>query len=136
MSDKERSATYDECVKNEWLLEDALSFNELTTAESIAAAASRLLMEKFDISCEGSYISEIISIACQYSQHAGELMPQIDFEGDLYATLAVDEFELFERQRCKAVKESRDSCNYAGLKGVYKDSFNKPMLDIIKSIKE
>jgi hypothetical protein len=136
MSDKERSATYDECVKNEWLLEDALSFNELTTAESIAAAASRLLMEKFDISCEGSYISEIISIACQYSQHAGELMPQIDFEGDLYATLAVDEFELFELERCKAVQKSVDSCDYAGLKGVSKDFLNKPLLETIKTMKE
>jgi hypothetical protein len=46
------------------------------------------------------------------------------------------EFELFERERCKAVKESRDSCEYAGLKGVSKDFLNKPLLATIKTMKE
>jgi hypothetical protein len=36
-----------------------------------------------------------------------------------------DELELFERQRCKAVKDSVASCEYAGLKR----PFNKSMIE-------
>ena len=49
-----------------------------------------------------------------------------------------EEFELFEQERCKAVRESVDSCEYAGVTSHVKDKqklMNTSILDIDKGEK-
>lgn len=70
--DRQRSDDFNYSVSKGISLEYYLDFSDAKTSDEVAAAASRLLAKKFDISNDWTYITEIIKLACSQSYDIGE----------------------------------------------------------------
>lgn len=74
MSDqsKSRQDLLDDCIKNKYFLESKFDFSDCDDADDISDAICKMMIDNFDVGHKGTYIQELVLIACRESAALAE----------------------------------------------------------------